>query len=194
MISVSFQFLSIFSSKMNGKLQIALVLVVALFLLMNSVDARERRTQKRNGKRTNPRSPKNEPKKQESAGQDKKDDKTKQDGKTDDKGNQDGKTDNGNKDNGDKDNNGGGKGGKCADKGKNCKDLIGHCTDSTFEASLKKHCALTCGYCAPPQNQCKDVAGDQCTQMKQKGFCGSSAHSVEMQRMFCAKTCELCAK
>jgi hypothetical protein len=198
---------------MSGKFQIALILVVAVFLLMDSVDAKDRRTQKRNGTRT-PKKPKANDKGKEqgtNAGKDNKTDGKKENGtqtpkkpKANDKDdatnpgtdNQTGgKKDDGGKDNGGKDNGGKDNGGsKCVDEAKNCKDLHSHCTDKPFDASLKKHCAMTCGHCAPPKDQCKDVAGGQCAQMKQKGFCGSSAHPVNMQRMYCAKTCDLCAK
>jgi hypothetical protein len=151
---------------MSGKLQLAFILALAVFLLINSVDAKDRRNQKRKGTVTTSR-PKNNDK-EEGSGKD--------------------------QDNGGKDDGKGDKGGKCVDKGKNCKDLHSHCTDKTFESSLKKNCALTCGYCAPAKDQCKDLAGGQCAQMKQKGLCGSSAHPINMQRMFCAKTCDLCAK
>lgn len=78
--------------------------------------------------------------------------------------------------------------GKCADKATNCKKLIANCGDKLFESKLKEVCNKTCGHCAPGAKDCADVSKN-CKKMKTDGFCDTKSNPINVQRMYCSKTC-----
>lgn len=79
--------------------------------------------------------------------------------------------------------------GECKDIATNCKGLIANCGDKAFEAHLKKYCNKSCGYC-PPGKDCVDLSKN-CKTMKDDRFCDSKSNPINIQRMYCAKTCGL---
>lgn len=81
----------------------------------------------------------------------------------------------------------------CSDNATNCAKLITYCTTKGYSALLKQHCKLTCGYCVPPPEKCKD-AFNTCAKWMREGFCTTTSLSRSMKTSMCAKTCKLCGK
>ncbi|KAI6172865.1 hypothetical protein M3Y98_01020800 [Aphelenchoides besseyi] len=80
----------------------------------------------------------------------------------------------------------------CDDWAMNCRVVDNICGEKAFTSILKQYCRMSCGFCAPPPNKCKDKMPSKCKKWVGEGFCNSSFLSKQMIRSTCAKSCSMC--
>ncbi|KAI6204696.1 hypothetical protein M3Y94_00706200 [Aphelenchoides besseyi] len=80
----------------------------------------------------------------------------------------------------------------CGNWALNCRVVDNMCGEKEFASILKTYCRMSCGFCPPPQNKCKDKVASQCKKWVGEGFCKSAFLSKQMVRSLCAKSCSMC--